>query len=113
MKYLNLIIGGTLLLLNLAIGLLLSAYAAHSLIITSVIIAATTALNHLSSNLSIKDGFKVALPFFFSFLGLIEYVLGFFVEKALVNDYYLIGIIALFAIQVITLVTVYIVSHNN
>ena len=113
MKNLSLIIGLILLALNIIAGFLLSAYQTHSLVITSIIIAVTTLLNHCSSRLRLKDAFKISLPFLFSVFGVVEFILGFFVKKELTDDYYLISILVLFVIQVIIFATVYIVSNHS
>ena len=113
MKNLSLIIGLIVLALNITAGLLLSAYQTHSLVITSIIIAVTTLLNHCSGRFSLKDAFKISLPFLFSVFGVVEFILGFFVSKELTDDYYLISILVLLFVQVIIFTTVYIVSNHS
>lgn len=104
MKYIHLIIGGICLVFNLLACLVFDAVGSHVMVITSLVIITTAVINHICGTLDIKDGFKVALPFFFTFNGLVEYGLSFFVDESLNNDGFLVAIIALFVIQLSVLI---------
>lgn len=113
MKYIHLIIGMICLFLNIAICLIFNCAGNHVLIISSLVIITTTLINHFTGAIDIKDGFKVALPFFFTFIGLVEYSLSFFVDESLKNDGFLVGIICLFALQVCVLIISALVSRTD
>ena len=110
MKYIHLIIGGICLIVNLAVCFIFDAVGNHVLAITSLVIITTAVINHICGTLDIKDGFKVALPFFFTFNGLVEYGLSFFVDESMKNDGFLVAIIALFVIQLSVLIISSLVS---
>ena len=113
MKYIHLIIGIICLLLNFAVCLIFDAVKNHVLIINSLIIITTALINHFSGTIDIRDGFKVALSFFFTFIGLVEYGLSFFVDESLNNDGFLVAIIALFAVQICVLIISSLVSKTD
>lgn len=113
MKYIHLIIGGICLAFNLLACLVFDAVGNHVMVITSLVIITTAVINHICGTLDIKDGFKVALPFFFTFIGLVEYSLSFFVDESLKNDGFLVGIICLFALQVCVLIISALVSRTD
>lgn len=115
MKYINLIIGVFCLVVNMAVCLLITSVSNKVLIITSAVIALTTLLNHISGRLSIKDAFKVSLPFFFTFMGLVGYVLSFFVDRceSLQDNLFFVGIVVCAAIQISTLIITTIVSKEE
>jgi hypothetical protein len=110
MKYIHLIIGGICLVFNLLVCLVFDAVGNHVLVITSLVVITTAVINHICGTLDIKDGYKVALPFFFTFNGLVEYGLSFFVDESLNNNSFLVAIIALFVIQLSVLIVSSLVS---
>ncbi len=110
MKYIHLIIGGICLVFNLLACLVFDAVGNHVLVITSLVVITTAVINHICGTLDIKDGYKVALPFFFTFNGLVEYGLSFFVDESLNNNSFLVAIIALFVIQLSVLIVSSLVS---
>ena len=114
MKSLSLWIGGVLLVANIAILILLTDCADIVTIMTSCAIASTSLLIFTSSMLSIKDGFKVSLPFLFIFNGLVEYILAFFVNSEQVKgDGFFIAILLLFLLQLICLILVNTLSRHG
>lgn len=113
MKYIHLIIGFICLILNVAICYMFDGIGNHTLVISSCVIVTTAVINHLVGVIDQKEGFKVALPFFIIFNGVIEYVLSFFVNETLKNDGFLVGILALFFIQVAVLIITSLVSKHN
>lgn len=114
MKSLSLSLGVVALIANIAILMLLTDCTDIVTIMSSCAILTTSLLIFASSNLPIKDGFKVSLPFLFIFNGLIEYVLAFFVNnEQLKNDGFLITIILLFLFQVFCLIIVNTFSRHG
>lgn len=114
MKSLSLSLGGLALIANIAILALLTDYPNIVTIMSSCVILTTALLIFTSSNMSIKDGFKISLPFLFTFVGLIEYILSFFVfAKQMKNNGFLIAIILLFLFQIFCLIIVKIISDHD
>ena len=113
MKHSSLIIGIICLLLHAAICLLLSAVGNNTLLIGSLVIVSTFLLIFLLGASDIRDGFKVSLPFFLVFNGIIEYILSYFVGETLTDNGFIIAIIVLFVIQVVVAVSAYLVSKAN
>ena len=99
---------------NLAILLLLTNCTNIVVAISSIVIATTALLTFTSSMLLIKDGFKASLPFLFIFVGMIEYVLSFFVSsECLKNDGFFVAIVLLFLFQLICLTLVNTFSRHG
>ena len=114
MKSLSLYLGGVALIANIVILMLLTDCTDIVTIMSSCAIVTTSLLIFTSSMLPIKDGFKVSLPFFFIFNGLVEYVLAFFVNSEQVkNDGFFIAIILLFLFQLFCLILVNAFSRHG
>ena len=110
MKNLTLIIGGIILLLNVAIGLIFSAYKPFNIVLNSAVIIVNTLILYSLSIIQIKDGFRIALPFLFLVAATIEFLLGFFVPETLENSITLTMLILLLTGQVILYAIAYFVS---
>ncbi len=104
MKKLSIILGITLILLNVLILYLITSIGQNTMIISSSVVLTTFLLIFISQSLNIKDGYKTSLPFLFAFNGIIEYVLSFLIHEELKDNAYLITIIILFVIQSLILV---------
>ena len=104
--------GGTLLAVNLLVGLLLSIYPLFNVCFTSMVIIVTTLLLYILCKINIKDGFTIGLYSLFSFLGFIELILGIISIDYVLDNGYVITTIILIALQVITLTICNIVSKN-
>ena len=100
MKSISLIVGIIILVLTIGIGLLLDSVGDVSLIVAGGVVISTTILLFIASNCKMKSAFKVSLPFSISFLGVIEYVLAFFVGDTLKNNGFFIAILICFVLQV-------------
>ena len=94
-----LIFGIILLISNILIGLIVSSYETFNVCLTSVVIIATTLLLGWLSSSNLKDAFKISLTVLFSFLGLVEFVLGFVAPSQFENNWYLVVIIVLMIIE--------------
>lgn len=112
MKNITLITGGTLLLVNLIIGSLITAYPMFNLCFTSIVIAITTLLLYALSKVNLKDGFIIGLSSLFSLLGLVELILGAVSGDSLQNNGCVIAAVILIALQVLTLFICNVVSKN-
>ena len=94
-----LIFGIILLISNILIGLIASSYETFNVCLTSVVIIATTLLLGWLSSSNLKDAFKISLTVLFSFLGLVEFVLGLIAPSQFENNWYLVVIIVLIIIE--------------
>ena len=113
MKKITLMIGGTLFVINMLIGLLLSVYPLFNMCFTSMVIISTTLLLYLLSKIEIKDGLVIGLYSFFSFLGFIEMILGIVSCDSIQDNGCLVAAIILCAIQATSLVICNVVSKNE
>ena len=110
MKNLTLIIGGIILLLNLVIGMIFSAYKPFNIGLNSAVIVVNTLMLYSLGVAQIKDGFKISLSFLFLIAAAIEFILALFVPETLENNVALTMLILLFAGQVILYAIAYFVS---
>ena len=110
MKNLTLVIGGIILLLNLVIGMIFSAYKPFNIGLNSVVIIVNTLMLYSLGVAQIKDGFKISLSFLFLIAAVIEFILALFVPETLENNAALTMLIMLFAGQVILYIIAYFVS---
>ena len=110
MKNLTLIIGGIILLLNLVIGMIFSAYKPFNIGLNSAVIILNTLMLYSLGVAQIKDGFKISLSFLFLIAAAIEFILALFVPETLENNVALTMLILLFAGQVILYAIAYFVS---
>ena len=110
MKNLTLIIGGIILLLNLVIGVIFSAYKPFNIGLNSAVIVVNTLMLYSLGVAQIKDGFKISLSFLFLITAVIEFILALFVPETLENNVTLTMLILLFAGQVILYAIAYFVS---
>ena len=110
MKNLTLVIGGIILLLNLVIGLIFSAYKPFNIGLNSGVIIVNTLMLYSLGVIQIKDGFRISLSFLFLIAAAIEFILGFFVPETYENSITLTMLILLFAGQVILYLIAYFVS---
>lgn len=100
-----LIFGIILLISNILIGLIVSSYETFNVCLTSVVIIATTLLLGWLSSSNLKDAFKISLTVLFSFLGLVEFVLGLVAPSQFEDNWYLVVIIVLIIIESLFLIS--------
>ena len=93
--------GVALLLANIIIGLIASSYNTFNICLSSAVVAVTTLLLWGMATSNMKDAFKIALTFFFAFLGLVEFVLAVLSPEQYKDNWYLVAIIILVIIQTI------------
>lgn len=99
MKKTILNIGILILVLNVAIGLLLSAYPLFNMVLNSIVIVITTVLIWLLSSYNQRTAFAVSLTFLYSFLGIIQLVLGILSPARITDNWMMVTIIALIALE--------------
>ena len=99
MKKTILNIGILILVLNVAIGLLLSAYPLFNMVLNSIVIVITTVLIWLLSSYNQRTAFAVSLTFLYSFLGIIQLVLDILSPARIRDNWMMVTIIALIALE--------------
>lgn len=104
MKKTILYIGILALVLNVAIGLLLSVYPLFNVVLNSIVIVISTILIWLSSGNSQRTAFAVSLTFLYSFLGIIQLVLGVFSPTRVTDNWMVVAIIALLVLECVLLI---------
>ena len=98
-------IGGVFAILNLLIGLIVSAYGGVNIAVTTMIIILTTVIIlGVNCSMRLKDGFKVSLNFIIPVIGLIEYFFALFMPNRFTDNWCLIVILILLAFEVIILI---------
>ena len=107
-----LIFGIILLISNILIGLIVSSYETFNVCLTSVVIIATTLLLGWLSASNLKDAFKISLTVLFSFLGLVEFVLGLVAPSQFEDNWYLVVIIVLIIIESLFVISSSIASKH-
>jgi hypothetical protein len=112
MKNITLIIGIILFLANLLFGSILSVYPTFNMGLNCGVIAATTALLYVLRCITLKDGFYISLSMLFGIFGFIEFILGLFAPQRYENNWYLIAIILIVAIETIILTITNIISKK-
>ena len=93
--------GLTFLLLNVLIGLLLTAYPVFNMVMNSVIIVITFGLIGALGKTGQKNAFVVSLPFLFSFIGIVQFILGCLSPERFSDNGYIIAIVILFAVEIL------------
>ena len=112
MKRIILLSTGVLLIANLLLGAILSAYGVFNMLVSSAVIAATGLLLYYTCIASLKDGYKVSLMLLFSVGGLIEFVLSLVAPNRLTDNWWLIVIIGFLAAEIILLIITHTVSNK-
>lgn len=113
MKNITLITGLILLLTNILIGLVLSAYQPFNIVVSSIVIIATTALIYSMRCMTLKDAFYISLTGIFGIVGIIAFVLGLFAPQRFADNWYLIVIFLLIAFEAIMLLIAHKTSKTN
>lgn len=110
MKNLTLVIGGIIMLLNVVVGMIISAYKPFNIGLNSAVIIVNTLMLYSLGVIQIKDGFKISLSFLFLIAAAIEFILALFVPETFENNLALTILILLFAGQIILYAIAYFVS---
>lgn len=111
MKQSIIIIGSILIIVNIMMGLIISSYGCVNLIFTTILIVLTTIfLLSVNGYLRLKDGYKVSLNVIIPIIGIIEYLIGVFMPSQVSDNWGLIVLLILVAIESIILVAAHISS---
>ncbi len=113
MKRLTLIIGVILLIINIAIGLIVSAYSSFNMVVNCGIIAIVTGMIYALSIVHLRDAYRISLALLFAFLGIVEIVLGYLMPPQQVQDnWYLLIEIILLSFEVLMILITNFMSNN-
>ena len=112
MKQFVIISGAILLTVNLLLGLILSSFDIFNVCVSSAVIVVTTGLLYLINAMRMKDGYKVSLFLLLSLFGMVEYGLSLFAPSQFTDNWWLIVIILLTAMEAILLFITHKVSVN-
>lgn len=114
MKRLVVLITFVLVVVNIVLGAILTAYHTTNVILNSVVILSTGILLWVLSSIHLKDAYKYSLSLLFSVFGFVEYVLGFFASFEWKNNWFVIVALIILSVEIISvLLTNYISNKNN
>lgn len=112
MKKTILYIGILALVLNVTIGLLLSAYPLFNMVLNSIVIVITTLLIWLSSGNGQRTAFSISLTFLYLFLGILQLVLGVLSPASVTDNWMIVIIIALLVLECMLLIITKTISRK-
>ncbi len=99
------LIGSILVIVNLLLGLIISAYGCVNLIASTVILVLTAVfLLLVNERMSLKDGYVVSLNILIPIIGLIQYLIAVFMPSRFSDNWGLITLLVITAIEAILLV---------
>jgi hypothetical protein len=105
MKQSIILIGSILVIVNLLLGLIISAYGCVNLVASTVILVLTAVVLLLvNGRMSLKDGYVVSLNILIPIIGLIQYIIAVFMPNRFSNNWGMIALLVLIAIEAILLV---------
>lgn len=105
MKQSIILIGSILVIVNLLLGLIISAYGCINLVASTVILVLTAVVLLLvNGRMSLKDGYVVSLNILIPIIGLIQYLIAIFMPSRFSDNWGLITLLGLIAIEAILLV---------
>lgn len=112
MKKTILLLGGLVLIVNVLFGLLLSKYSYFNMGVNCGVIALNTALLFCLYQFNMRDAFRITLSFLFEIVGLIELILGSFMQQHLQDNGCLIAIFILLFAEISLFVILNIMSNK-
>jgi hypothetical protein len=112
MKKTILILGGLALIVNVLLGLLLSKYDYFNMGVNCGVIALNSALLFCLWQFNLRDAFRISLSFLFAIVGIIELVLGCFMQQQLQDNACLIATLILIFAETSLFVVVNILSNK-
>lgn len=98
------------LVVNILAGLLLSGYHTFNIVATSVVVVLTAALMYITKCITMKDAFRVSLPFTFAILGVIMFLLMLFSKHQLQDNWCVIVLLVIMLLDVVILYVAHRVS---
>lgn len=105
MKQSIILIGSILVIVNLLLGLIISAYGCINLVASTVILVLTAVVLLLvNGRMSLKDGYVVGLNILIPIIGLIQYLIAILMPSRFSDNWGLITLLVLISIEAILLV---------
>lgn len=99
------LIGSILVIVNLLLGLIISAYGCVNLVASTVILVLTAVILLLANGrMNLKDGYVVSLNILIPIIGLIQYLIAIFMPSRFSDNWELITLLVLLVIEAIILV---------
>ena len=95
------------LVVNILAGFLLSSYHTFNVVATSVVVVLTAALMFITGSITMKDAFRVSLPFTFVFLGVVMFLLMIFSKHQLQDNWCVIVSMVILLIEIVILYVSY------
>ena len=102
-----------LLVANLLFGAILSFYDIFNVLISSLVIVVTGILLYLTDCIHLKDGYKVSLFLLFVITGALEFIISLIAPNLVVDNWWLLLIITLIAVEMIMLIVTNTISNKN
>lgn len=99
-----------LLVTNILFGAILSYYDYFNVTVSSIVILVTSIILYVISSINLKDAFKVSLTLLFALSGVIEFIISLFMPSQFSDNWGLIAIIFLMAIQVLIILITNMIS---
>ena len=100
------------LVVNILAGLLLSSYHTFNWVATSVVVLFTAILMYITESITMKDAFRVSLPFTFAFLGVMMFLLMLFSKNKLQDNWCVIVSLVILLVEVVGLFVMHRVSKH-
>lgn len=102
-----------LLVLNLLLGLIITAYQFTNVYLNSAVILLSGIVLWVVSTTHLKDAFKISLISLFAVVGVIEYIMGFFAPVGWSNNWFAILVITTIALEIIFVLVTNLVTNKN
>lgn len=100
------------LVVNILAGLLLSNYHTFNILATSLVVALTTLFMYITEYITMKDAFRVSLPFLFAFLGVVMFLLMLFSKPQLQDNWRVIVSLVILLVETVVLYITHKVSKH-
>ena len=100
------------LVVNIVAGLLLSSYHTFNMLATSVVVLFTAALIYITESITMKDAFRVSLPFVFSTIGVVMFLLMLFSKHQIQDNWCVIVSLVLLLVETVILYVTHRVSKT-
>lgn len=112
MKRIIFLSSAVLLAMNLMFWFILSSYANFNVAVSSAVIVCTGLLLYLTDTICLKDGFKASLLPLFAVGGIIEFALSLFAPNRFEDNWWLLVVIGMMAMETVLLIVMNTVSNR-
>ena len=98
--------------MNILFGAALSFYSFFNVAISSLVLVLTGLLLYLINTIKLKDAYKISLMLTFSLTGFLKYVLSVLAPHRIADNWWLIFVSGIMAMEIILLIVTNIVSNK-